>query len=167
VTGFFGAATATFQLDSHFDVPARAVGDRVRRVPARRVAHLGREGVAVAVRAGHHHRPSTGTVVAPAAETKPGGWYVQVAQRVDDRLQLSAYYSRYFGNRDVRTARSDAYTGLGQGLRGHRRLDLAGHFLLKAEFHRIDGGSRVAAYDNPQGLARKWNLFAAKGTVHF
>lgn len=168
VTGFFGAAPATFLLDSHFDVkhePWVIASAEYQRGGLRISAEKAWQSLFVQVTT---TGLPTGTVVAPAAETKPGGWYVQAAQRVGDRLQISAYYSRYFGNREIEDRSGPtAYTGWDKDFAATARLDLAGHFLLKAEFHRIDGGSRVAAYDNPQGVARKWNLFAAKGTVHF
>jgi hypothetical protein len=168
ITGYLGPIPATFLLDSTFAVkhePWVIASAEYQRGGLRISAERSWETLSV--------QPTTtglptGTVVAPASETKPGGWYVQVAQRLNERVQLSAYYSRYFGNRDIEDRSAlDAYMGWDKDLAFSGRLDLANHFLLKAEFHRVDGGTRASVIENPEGVARKWNVFAAKGTVHF
>jgi hypothetical protein len=168
ITGYLGPLPATFLLDSHFEIshkPWVIASAEYQRGGLRVSAERSWESLSVGVTT---TGLPTGTVAAPVAKTKPGGWYVQVAQRVDERLQLSAYYSRYFGNRDVEDRSGPtAYTGWDKDFAASARLDLASHFLLKAEFHRIDGGTRASVIENPQGVAQKWNLFAAKGTVHF
>jgi hypothetical protein len=168
ITGFLGPAPATFFLDSHFDLnhePWVIASVEYQRGGLRISAERSWESLSVASTT---TGLPTGSVTAPVSETKPGGWYVQVAQRVDERLQLSAYYSRFYGNRDIEDRSAPtAFTGWDKDFAVSGRLDLANHFLLKAEFHRIDGGWRASAIDNTQGVTQKWNLFAAKGTVHF
>lgn len=115
----------------------------------------------------------TGPTAPSTTVSRPIGWYVQVAQRLDDRLQLSAYYSRYYTDRDDRDGRELAATGSPAFQRWDKdlaftaRLDLASHVLLKAEYHAVDGAARLGSTENPQGLTQKWKVLSAKGTVHF
>jgi hypothetical protein len=168
ITGYLGSLPATFLLDTHFELkhePWIVASAEYQRGGLRVSAERSWESLSVASTT---TGLPTGAVTAPVNETKPGGWYVQVAQRVDERLQLSAYYSRFYSNRDIEDRSGPtAFTGWDKDFAVSGRLDLANHFLLKAEFHRIDGGWRASAIDNPQGVTQKWNLFAAKGTVHF
>jgi hypothetical protein len=96
-----------------------------------------------------------------------------VAQRVNEKVQLSGYYSIYYTDRDDKDGSNLVVTGGSAFQRWDKdlgftaRLDLAGHVLFKAEFHAIDGTARLGATENPQGLTQKWNLFAAKATFHF
>lgn len=173
VTGFLGQLPATFLLD---------VDNKIKHdywVVAS--AEYQRGGLRVS--AEHAWQKfSTNTTVSglptgPRPPTisvsRPVGWYVQVAQRVDERLQLSAYYSRYYTDRDDKDGSNLVASGSQPFQRWDKdfaftaRLDLASHFLVKAEFHAVDGGARLGTTENPQGLTQKWKVLAAKGTVHF
>src|SRR5262245_21052427 len=85
-----------------------------------------------------------------AQRFQPEGQYVQVAYRFARRFQASAYYSTLYADRDD-------HEGVGQIARGlpeHNgyekdlattlRFDITPHWLVKVEFHDVDGTQTVA-----------------------
>lgn len=171
ITGFLGPLPATFLIDTHTDVSHDywvIASAEYQRGGLRVSAEHAWQKMSTATTVSGL---PTGTPPASTVVTQPTGWYVQVAQRVVEKLQLSAYYSRFYEDDDdgsdlVRGASQD-FERWDKDLAFTARLDLGGHFLLKAEIHRIDGAARLGVTENPQGLTQKWNLFAARGTFHF
>jgi hypothetical protein len=171
ITGFLGPLPATFLIDTHTDIShdywvvASAEYERGGlRVSAE---HSWQKLTTATIVTGLPTGPMPETI----SVTNPAGWYVQVAQRFGDKLQLSGYYSRYYEDDDdsadlVRGGSHD-FERWDKDLALTARVDLGGHFLVKGEFHWIDGAARLSATENPQGLTQKWKLFAVKGTVHF
>lgn len=172
ISGFLGPLPATFVLDTHTDV------SHDYWVVAS--AEFQRGGLRVSAEQAWQKLTTTTTVTGlPTGPTSPSttvsrpvGWYVQVAQRVDDRVQLSAYYSRYYTDRDDKeglrlAAGTPSFQRWDKDLGFTARLDLASHFLMKAEFHAVDGSARLGVTENPQGLTQKWKVLSAKGTFHF
>ncbi|HET9314206.1 MAG TPA: hypothetical protein VFQ51_01405 [Vicinamibacteria bacterium] len=171
VTGFLGPLPATFVLDTHTDI--------THDYWLFASAEYQRGGLRVSAEQAWQKLSTVSTVtglptgpMSPSVSvTHPSGWYVQVAQRLNDKVQLSAYYSRYFEDSDDGTdivrGNAEAFDRWDKDLAFTARLDLGGHFLLKAEFHAIDGTNRLSAVENPQGLVQDWNMFALRGTFHF
>jgi hypothetical protein len=107
----------------------------------------------------------------------PAGWYVLADWRARPGVSLAATWSEYWGNKHDRGG--DFYEGLGlpayygwqQDLTGAVRFDLNDHWLVKFEYHLIDGvnqtrtGSVADAAADP--APRHWGMFAARTTVHF
>ncbi|HET9314204.1 MAG TPA: hypothetical protein VFQ51_01395 [Vicinamibacteria bacterium] len=173
VTGYLGPLPATFLIDTSTDIK--------HHYWVFASAEYQRGGLRVSAEQAWQKLTQTTTIsglpsgpVASAPQvTRPVGWYVQVAQRLDDKLQLSAYYSRYYSDGDDKDGSdlvatgSEAFRRWDKDLGLTARLDLAGHFLLKAEFHTVDGAARLGFPENAEGLAQNWKLFAVKGTFHF
>jgi hypothetical protein len=173
VSGFLGPLPATFVIDVNSDVAHEAwvvASAEYQRGGLRVSAEHSWERIRTTVAL---DGLPTGPVAGTPTFSRPAGWYVQVAQRVGERLQLSAYHSRRYNEREDKeglrlvAAGGEAFERWDKDFAGSARLDLANHFLLKAEVHRIDGAARVAATENPQGLTQTWYLLVAKGTVHF
>lgn len=115
-----------------------------------------------------------GPPAAPAVrDDHPSASYAQVAYRLDDRWQLSAYYSVAYGDGKDK----DGLRFSSRGQAAHRawqkdwaftvRSDVTPHWLLKLEFHAIDGTAGLSPVENPAGLKQSWTLVAAKTTFHF
>jgi len=114
----------------------------------------------------------------PGPPLKVGGtdkgeaWYVQGSYRVNDRFQVQAYYSVYWPDRSDKDGKRFARQG--QEFRAWMkdlaitgRVDINRHWLVKLEFHRIDGGAGLSLVENPGGITKDWDLFAVKTTLHF
>lgn len=171
VTGFLGPLPATFVLDTNTDIShdywVVASAEYQRGGLRVNAEQAWQKLTTVTTVTGL----PTGTTPPSTSVTHPVGWYVQVAQRFAEKLQVSAYYSRYYEDSDdgsdlVRGGAED-FERWDKDLALTARVDLASHFLFKVEFHAIDGAARLGVIENPQGLTQKWNLFAVKGTVHF
>jgi hypothetical protein len=171
VTGFLGPLPATFLIDTHTDLSHDywliASAEYQRGGLRLSAEHSWLKLTTTTTVSGL----PTGPLPASTSVTRPSGWYVQAAQRLGDKLQLSGYYSHYFEDADdgadlVRGTSTD-FERWDKDLAFTTRLDLGNHFLVKAEFHAIDGAARLGVVENPQGLTQKWNLFAVRGTVHF
>ncbi len=103
----------------------------------------------------------------------PSTFYGQAAYRLNDHLQLSAYYSVYYADRDDK----DGEALVARGQPAHRawqhelvptvRVDVTKHWLLKAEVHVLDGTAQLSPHENPDGFAKRWTLLALKTTFHF
>lgn len=99
-------------------------------------------------------------------------WYVQGSYRLNTRFQGQAYYSVYWPDRNdkdgARYARQkQEYRAWTKDLAFSGRADVNAHWLLKLEYHVIDGAAGLSTAENPGGLTRKWNLFVANTTLHF
>ena len=173
ITGFLGPLPATFLLDTSNDVSHQywvVASAEYQRGGLRVSAEHAWQKLTTSTTV---DGLPTGPTPPSVTVSRPAGWYLQVAQRFDERLQLSAYYSRYYTDRDDKEGRLLVATGSQPFGRWDKdfamtaRLDLASHFLLKAEFHAVDGGARLGVTENPQGLTQKWKVLTAKGTVHF
>jgi hypothetical protein len=109
-------------------------------------------------------------------ENRPDGYYAQVAYRPIPKLQTSAYYSAIFVDRSDREGARQALRGLPEH-RGYQknlavtaRIDVTSNWLVKAEFHDVNGTSGVNSADQPEGVAglqKDWRIFLAKTTFYF
>ncbi len=109
------------------------------------------------------------------------GYYAQVNYRVNERLELAAYYGIAYGNTDDRKGRTYEQLGaiLGQPelypdfSAWHKdfclaaRFDITMNWLVKLEWHYIDGVNQLYVADNQDGFDRYWNFFAVKTTYTF
>lgn len=114
----------------------------------------------------------------PGPPLKLGGvnygeaWYVQGSYRVNKHFQGQAYYSVYWPDRDDKDGKR--YARQGQEFRAWSkdlaltaRADVNEHWLLKVEFHRIDGAAGLSVAENPDGFTQKWNMVAVRTTLFF
>lgn len=109
------------------------------------------------------------------AELSDLGWYASSQVQLAPRWSVGLAYSEYFPNRDDRDGAALAAAGLPEHGAWQRdlgvsvRFDVNEHWLLKLEWHAMDGTAMVleggpdAATDND----RYWRVLAAKTTFHF
>jgi hypothetical protein len=108
-------------------------------------------------------------------------WYIAGAYRINKRLELGAYHSRYYAdwnqNHDFRV---ETYTGPGDPPDNHifdwtvtARVDLARYWNVKVEGHFMDGyGSPDSVHgfyqpQNPSGFQRTTNLLIVRTGFNF
>jgi hypothetical protein len=103
------------------------------------------------------------------------GWYASSQVQLTPRWSVGLAYSEYYPNRDDRDGEALVAAGLPDHGAWQRdlglsvRFDVNEHWLLKLEWHAMDGTAMVleggpdAATDND----RYWRVLAAKTTFHF
>lgn len=109
------------------------------------------------------------------AELSDLGWYASNQVQLSSRWSAAVTYSEYYPNRDDRDGHALAAAGLAEHGAWQRdlglsvRFDVNEHWLLKLEWHAMDGTAMIleggpdAATDND----RYWRMLAAKTTFHF
>ena len=103
------------------------------------------------------------------------GWYVSNQYRFDRRWSVAAVFSEYFPDKNDRDG--DALVAAGEPAHGAWqrdlgltvRLDVNEHWLLKLEYHDMDGTAMVVegGPDAATDTDRHWRVIAAKTTFHF
>lgn len=111
------------------------------------------------------------------ADTKTDGWYILAGYQVSRPVALSVYYSDsdpLAGEADIRFFEEVGlpdYYGWQRDLTISSRFDLTDFWLLKLEYHFIDGVGltepRQLAEDLADPQKRHWGMLAAKTTFHF
>ena len=103
------------------------------------------------------------------------GWYASLGWRASERWALQTYWSTYYPDHDDR----DGASFRAAGLPGHYawqhdlalavRLDLSAHWLLKFEYHQMNGAALVDRGElSPGEIATEhWRVWTAKTTFHF
>ena len=107
------------------------------------------------------------------------GWYVNMAYRFLDWLEVGLGYSEYYPNKDDKEGRSfeesawnptPDYQAWQKDITLCTRFDLTESLVFKLEGHLIDGVAAVFTADNggdANNLDKNWNLVAAKLTYLF
>jgi hypothetical protein len=103
------------------------------------------------------------------------GWYVSGRYRLDRRWSVAAVYSEYYPDYDDRDG--EALVRAGEPAHGawqddlgvSVRFDVNDHWLLKLEYHAMDGTALTlpGGPDAATSEARHWRVIAAKTTFHF
>ncbi len=109
------------------------------------------------------------------ADSSDLGWYVGNQYRLDGRWSVAAVYSEYFPDHDDRDGDGLVAGGLPAHGAWQRdfglsvRIDLNQHWLVKLEFHAMDGTAMtlVGGPDAATDTDRYWRVLAAKTTFHF
>ncbi|MDD2558570.1 MAG: hypothetical protein RBR43_06870 [Desulfuromonadaceae bacterium] len=101
------------------------------------------------------------------------GGYAQICYRVIDPVAVYALYDLFYANKKDRdgsklVARGEPdYLGwrkdLGMGL----RWDVSDNWVLKAEWHKVDGASLQLPIFNPEGVKRDWHYYVLKASYNF
>ena len=103
----------------------------------------------------------------PAARVSDERMYGLAAYRLNDWLQLAAYYSAFYPDRDDRVGRERRQHDAAATV----RFDLNTHWLLKLEAHHMRGTALLNADLNdgrdPSMLRNQWWMLVAKTTVYF
>ncbi|QEP42182.1 hypothetical protein D5085_02930 [Ectothiorhodospiraceae bacterium BW-2] len=106
------------------------------------------------------------------------GYYLQASYRLNDSIEIGSYYSmHYFDRRDKSGSEFVAdgepdYFGWSRDIALSTRYDITPYWSIKAEAHRINGGSYLFHNDNrnTQGevdIAENWQLYLLKTSVSF
>lgn len=119
----------------------------------------------------------------PDFETTSQSWYVMAAYTFFDRLTVSALYDEYYLDKDDKdgkkfAAQDDMLPPADQFLDEHLvwrkdkgvgvRYDITPNWLIKAEYHDIDGAEYfMFALNGLNELERDWNYFVVKSTLQF
>ncbi len=111
--------------------------------------------------------------IRPIDSEKSEGYYLNAAYRLTDRLQIGAYYSEFYpdkddkdGDRFTRGERPD-HKAWQKDLAVSVRFDVTDDWIVKLEGHRMNGTGLLLDSDNPEGLEEDWYLFAAKVSFSF
>ena len=102
-----------------------------------------------------------------------GGHYIQASYRLDSKVELMTRYERAYADVDDKDG-----TERNSGLPPHNyfthdamagiRWDVSNQFMLRAEFHVIDGTFILSRRENdPANTVKDWNMFAVLGSYHF
>lgn len=111
-----------------------------------------------------------------AIDATAQSWYVMAAYTFLDRLTVSALYDEYYSDKDdkdgkafasVNPGRKDFFAwrkDLGLGV----RYDISENWLVKAEFHDVNGAALfLTTLNDPADLEEDWNYFVVKTSVNF
>lgn len=119
----------------------------------------------------------SGFGVFPTVEMTGESYYLQGTYRVTPKLEALLRYDVSYSNRDDRNGREFADSGPGRqaftryskdwtlGL----RYDVTPAFMVRAEYHRVDGTAWLTGLDNldPSALERRWDMFMLLGSFRF
>jgi hypothetical protein len=109
----------------------------------------------------------------PDNEVDAEGYYASASYRFTDWLEVGAYYSEYYPDKDDRDGDQLAVFGWEDFRAWEKdfaltaRFDINEYWLLKLEGHALDGAAGLLAGDNPDGLDQHDFLLAAKVTFNF
>ncbi len=106
------------------------------------------------------------------------GFYAMGSYRINSWLTCGSYYSVFHANSNDRNGNFATEQGLPAYLAWERdlvfnaRVDLSDHWLVKAEYHYLDGVAlrediRIFEDYQKEKLVRYWNALLLKTTVHF
>jgi hypothetical protein len=104
---------------------------------------------------------------------RSAGYYASLAYRFTDWFELATYYSVYDDDLDDRDGSELESMGMPKHLAWQKdwtvttRFDISEYWLIKVEFHFIDGTALLLNQHNPEGVERNSVLFAVKATYSF
>ncbi len=122
-----------------------------------------------ALRSIESRKVSNSVIISPEAEVDSEGYYVSASYRFTGWLELGAYYSEYYPNKDDKDGEYAVpnYSAWSKDFVLSVRFDINKHWTFKLEGHSIDGTGMIFSSDNPDGTDKSWFLFAAKTTFYF
>lgn len=100
-------------------------------------------------------------------------YFGMAAYRVNTWLALSGYYSVFYSNKDDKDGELQVALGNPDFYAWQKdfcfttRFDITRNWIMKAEYHIIDGTAQVSPLLNPDGMEQKWGFLALKSTFHF
>jgi hypothetical protein len=96
-------------------------------------------------------------------------YYLQLAYRIWPKLELVGRYDVYFADRDDTSGRKFAalthrprHTRFARDFTLGMRLDLTSWWMVRVEYHRVEGTGWLPVSDNPdpRDLQKNWHLFS-------
>ncbi|MBE0598054.1 MAG: hypothetical protein IH614_12360, partial [Desulfuromonadales bacterium] len=107
----------------------------------------------------------------------PGGrsqaWYVQLSYRLLDRLTFSVLYDEYWADKNDRRGQTFVaqkqpdFLGWRKDFGVGLRYDITDNWLIKAEWHDVDGAGLGLPVYNPQGVKEEWSYYVLKTYFFF
>ena len=99
-------------------------------------------------------------------------YYGLLSYRFTEWFTAGVYYSYEFPDLQYRNGDTMEYQRSGGAARQNdlaltARFDLTDFWLIKLEYHSVDGTSLIVEADNPEGFETKWDFFALKTTFSF
>ena len=103
-------------------------------------------------------------------------WYVQSSYRISPSWEMFARYDNLVTNRDDRDGKAyaaatamPAYSRFARDMTFGVKKVFAPSFMIRAEYHRVDGTAWLSTLDNQPPLipAQKWNMFALLASYRF
>jgi hypothetical protein len=103
------------------------------------------------------------------------GWYVQGAYRPFEAWELVLRYDVSYlsksdrsGERASQVLNTPAHNFYAKDLTFGVRWDVTSEFMLRAEYHRIEGGSWLSVRENdPQTMEKNWDMFSILASYRF
>ncbi|PLX81940.1 MAG: hypothetical protein C0617_15590 [Desulfuromonas sp.] len=101
------------------------------------------------------------------------GWYGQASVRPLEKLTLSVLYDHFYANKADHGGKGFEEMGLPSFVGWRKdfgvalRYDINYNWLVKAEWHHVDGGALGLQIFNPDGLEKDWNYAVAKASFNF
>lgn len=115
-------------------------------------------------------------VAIPDTKTIGESYYLQGTYRLQPKLEALLRYDVLYGDRDDRdgkkfaaASRRPAFTRFAKDWTVGMRYDVTPAFMVRAEYHSVDGTGWLPGLDNPDPttLERRWNLFMLLGSFRF
>lgn len=115
-------------------------------------------------------------VLAPDADFTVESYYLQGAYRIGSRWEALLRYDVLYGDRDDRNGRKfaaatgqPAFTRYAKDWTVGLRYDVTPAFMVRAEYHRVDGTAWLPGLDNPDPLSleRRWDMLMLLGSFRF
>ena len=101
------------------------------------------------------------------------GYYGSLSYRFTDWFEAASYYSVYYydkndrgGNKMIAQGKPD-FKAWQKDTAFSARFDINEYWLVKLEFHLMDGDVLCTELDNPDGYDKNWTLFAIRTTFSF
>jgi hypothetical protein len=101
------------------------------------------------------------------------GYYGSLSYRFTDWFEAASYYSVYYydkndrgGNKMIAQGRPN-FKAWQKDTAFSARFDINEFWLVKLEFHFMDGAVLCTELDNPDGYDKNWTLFAIRTTFSF
>lgn len=115
-------------------------------------------------------------VAVPDTKTIGESYYLQGTYRLQPKLEALLRYDVVYTDRDDRqgkkfaaTSGRPAFTRFAKDWTVGLRYDVTPSFMVRAEYHRVDGTNWLPGLDNPDlsTLEQRWNLFMLLGSFRF
>jgi hypothetical protein len=101
------------------------------------------------------------------------GFYVMLSYMFGDRLTLTALYDQFYGQKGDKEGKmavesgNPNFFGWRKDLTLGLRYDISFNWMIKFEYHLIDGLSKSFLFSDPDDYKQKWNMFIAKFSFNF
>lgn len=101
------------------------------------------------------------------------GGYIQFCYHLHEKIALSALYDQFYANKDDRDGSNYVaqgqpdYLGWRKDMGVGIRWDITDQWMVRAEYHNIDGATLQLPIFNPTGVERFWNYYVLKTSFNF